>query len=97
MTTLIDWVVVGAGVKSHASMLGTFFVYTLTLSMPIFNEILGIFSKNLREDFFLKIGILSVKVYTKKALNIEACDFTPAPTTTQSIKVVIVVAYYYYV
>ena len=47
--------------------------------------------------FFLKIGILSVKVYTKKVANMEACDFTPAPTTTQSIKVVIVVAYYYYV
>ena len=44
--------------------------------------------------FFLKIRILiSGKVYTKKVPNIEVCDFTPAPPTTQSIKEVIVVAY----
>ena len=57
----------------------------------------GIFSRNLYEDFFLKIGIISVKVYTKNVPNIEVCDLIPAPPTTQSIKVVIVVAYYYYV
>ena len=57
---------------------------------------LELFSRNLCKDFFLKIGRLSVKVYTKKVPNNEGCDFTPAPTTTQSIKVVIVVAYYYY-
>ena len=28
---------------------------------------------------------------------VEVCDFTPAPPTTQSIKIVIVLAYYYYV
>ena len=27
--------------------------------------------RNIREDFFLKIGILSVKVYTKNVPNIE--------------------------
>ena len=31
---------------------------------------LGIFSRNLHEDFFLKIGMLSAKVHTKNAPNI---------------------------
>ena len=35
MTTLIGWVLGGAGVRSHTSMLDTFCVYTLALSMPI--------------------------------------------------------------
>ena len=35
-------------------------------------KILGFFSRNLREDFFLKIGILSPKVYSKNVPNIEA-------------------------
>ena len=39
---------------------------------------LGIFSRNLREDFFLKIGVLSAKVYTKMVPNIEVCNFIPA-------------------
>ena len=33
---------------------------------------LELFPRNLLEDFFLKIGILSLKVYTKNVLNIEA-------------------------
>ena len=37
----------------------------------------------------LQIVVVSVEV--------ELCDLTPAPPSTQSIKVVIVVAYYYYV
>ena len=53
----------GAGMRLHTSMLGTFFVYTLALSM----------------HFFLKIGILSAKVYTKNALNKKVCKLTPAP------------------
>ena len=56
---------------------------------------LELFPRNLREDFFLKIGILSAKVYTKNVPNIEVYDLILAPPTTQSIKVVIVVAYYY--
>ena len=32
---------------------------------------LGIFSRNLRNDFVLKLGILSAKVYTKKVPNRE--------------------------
>ena len=39
---------------------------------------LGILSRNLRGNFFLKIGILSVKVYTKKVPNIEECNFIHA-------------------
>ena len=54
---------------------------------------LGLLSRNLREDIFLKIGMLSVKVYTNNVPNIGVCDFTPAPPTNQSIKEVIVVAY----
>ena len=34
---------------------------------------LGIFSRDLRKDFFLKIGMLSAKVYTKTVPNIEVC------------------------
>ena len=52
---------------------------------------LGIFSRNLRGDFFLKIGILSVKVYTKKVPNIEECNFIHVSlrllTTEQVIEV----------
>ena len=36
-------------------------------------ENLELFPRNLREDFFLKIGIHSAKVYTKKVPNIEEC------------------------
>ena len=36
--------------------------------------------------FFLKIGILSPKVYTKNVPNIEVCNFILAPLRTQSIK-----------
>ena len=33
-------------------------------------------------DFFLKIGILRAKVYTKNVPNIEECNFMPAPLRT---------------
>ena len=54
---------------------------------------LGIFSKYLRKDFFLKIVILCAKVYTKKVPNIEVCNFINAPLRTLSIKQIIVVLY----
>ena len=54
---------------------------------------LGVFSRNLREDFFLKIGILSPKVYTKNGPNIEECNFIPAPLRTLNTKQVIEVLY----
>ena len=38
MTCLVDRVLSGAGMKLHTSMLGTFFVYTLALSMPLFKK-----------------------------------------------------------
>ena len=38
MTCLESRVLSGARMKFHTSMLGTFFVYTLELSMPIFKE-----------------------------------------------------------
>ena len=89
MTCLIPIGLTGAGMKLHTSMLGTFFVYTLGLSMVIFKkkifvEIFGknfqtfhysnvnsmkrleLFSRNLHKDFFLKISILSAKVYIQK-------------------------------
>ena len=119
MTCLIGRVLSGARMKLHTSMLGTFFVYTLGLSMLIFKkkslrrflgkssklwvlhkksflcntQSLELFPRNLREDFFLKIGILSPKVYTKNVPNIEVCNFILAPLRTLSIKQVIVVLY----
>ena len=119
MTCLIGKVLDGPGMKSHTSMLGTFFVYTLALCMPIFKkksplkrlgksyklwvlhknsflcntQSLELFPRNLREDFFLKIGILSPKVYTKNVPNIEVCNFILAPLRTQSIKQGIEVLY----
>ena len=54
---------------------------------------LDIFSRNLREDFFLKIGILSPKVYTKNFPNLEACNFIPVPLRPMGIKQVIEVLY----
>ena len=98
MTCLIPIGLSGTGMKLHTSKLGTFFVYTLGLSMLIFkkkssrrflgkssklwvlhkNEFLcstqslELFPRNLCEDFFLKIGILSPKVYSKNVPNIEA-------------------------
>ena len=53
-----------------------------------------LFSRNLREDFFLKIGILSAKVYTKKDHNIEGCKFIHAPLRILSTKQVVVVLYW---
>ena len=51
---------------------------------------LELFPRNLREDFFLKIGILSPKVYTKNVPNIEVCNFILALLRTLVIKQVIV-------
>ena len=119
MTCLLDEGLDGPGMKSHTSMLGTFFVYTLALCMPIFKkkshlkrlgkssklwvlhkksflcntQSLELFPRNLRKDFFLKIGILSPKVYTKNVPNIDICNFILAPLRTLSIKQVIVVLY----
>ena len=38
MTCLLLRLLSGTGMKLHSSMLGTFFVYTLALSMPIFEK-----------------------------------------------------------
>ena len=54
---------------------------------------LELFPRNLRKHFFLKIGILSPKVYTKNVPNIEVCNFILALLRTLSIKQVIVVLY----
>ena len=54
---------------------------------------LGLFSRNLRGDFFLKIGILSVKVYTKKVPNIEEYNFIQVPLTLMTTRQVIEVLY----
>ena len=56
---------------------------------------LGLFSRNLRGDFFLKIGILSVKVYTKKVSNIEECNFIHVPLRLLTSEQVIEVLYLY--
>ena len=116
MTCLVDRVLSGTGMKLHTSLLGTYFVYTLAKSRPIFKKksllrflekshklfievnvttmkSLELFSRNLRKDFFLKIGILIAKVYTKKVPNKEVCDFIPVPLRTLSIKQVLVVLY----
>ena len=54
---------------------------------------LGLFSRNLRGDFFLKIGILSVKVYTKKVPNIEEYNFIRVLLRLMNTKQVIEVLY----
>ena len=54
---------------------------------------LGLFSRNLRGDFFLKIGILSVKVYTEKVPNIEEYNFIQVPLTLLTTGQVIEVLY----
>ena len=46
-----------------------------------------------RGDFFLKIGIQRVKVYTKNVPNIEVCDFIPGPSRPLPFKQVIVVLF----
>ena len=119
MTCQIGEVLDEPGIKSHTSMLGTFFVYTLALCMPIFKKKsrlkrLGkssklwvlhkksflcntqsseLFPRNLGEDFFLKISILSPKVSTKNVPNLEVCDFIPGSSSTSPIQQVIVVLY----
>ena len=95
MTCLIERILDGAGMKSHASMLGTFFVYTLALCMPIFKKkyFLELFPRRFMEDFFLKIGIRSPKVYRMNVPNIEECNFIPAPLRTLNTKQVIEVLY----
>ena len=54
---------------------------------------LELFPRRFRGDFFLKIGILRAKVYTKNVLNIEVCDFIPGPSRPSPFKQVIVVLY----
>ena len=54
-------------------------IFDLHILVTKYNEKFGTFSRNFHEEFFLKIGILSAKVYTKKVPNIEVCDLTPAP------------------
>ena len=54
---------------------------------------LELFPRNLHKYFFLKIGILNPKVYTKNVPNIEVFNFILAPVITLSIKQVIVVLY----
>ena len=111
MTCLIDRGLSWARMKLLISILGTFFVYTLGLSMQIFKKIfaeisgksskvwvlhkkfficntqsLEHFPRNLHEDFFLKISILSPKVSTKNVPKIEVCNFILAPLITLFIK-----------
>ena len=52
-----------------------------------------LFPRNLGEDIFLKISILSPKVSTKNAPNLEVCDFIPGSSSTSPIQQVIVVLY----
>ena len=54
------------------------------------------FHRNLHRDFFLKIGILIVKVYTKKVANIEECNFIHVPLRLLNPKQVIVVLHFTY-
>ena len=46
---------------------------------------LELFPRRFRGNFFLKIGILRAKVYTKNFLNIEVCDFIPGSSRTSPI------------
>ena len=54
---------------------------------------LELFPRNLREDFFLKIGILSPKVYTKNVPNVQVWNFILVPLRTMLFKQVIEVLY----
>ena len=93
MTCLVVRSLSGTWMKLHSSMLGNFFVYTLTLSMPIFKKKSSRRFLEKIPKISLKIGILSVKVYTKKVPNIEECNFIHAPLRIMSTKQVIVVLY----
>ena len=54
---------------------------------------LELFPRNLCEDFFLKIGILSPKVYTKNVPNVQVWNFILVPLRTMLFKQVIEVLY----
>ena len=71
MTCLIDRVLGRAGMKSHVYVRFLYivrYVYTTIQSLEHSPKII-------REDFFLKIGILSAKVYTK---NVPVASSMPA-------------------
>ena len=89
MTCLIDRILDRAGMKSHASMLGTFFVYTLALCMPIFKKKSTLnrlgkrkssFPQTFQGSFFLKIGIQIAKagIYKKRpqhrSMRLHSCS-----------------------
>ena len=107
MTCLVDRVLSGAG-ELFCTHLGTkyanfkekIFVEIYGKKFQTFHcsnvttmKSLGIFSRNLRRDFFLKISIFSVKVYTKKVPNIKECNFIHLPLRLLTTKQVIVVLY----
>ena len=54
---------------------------------------LELFPRNLREDFFLKIGILSPKVYIKNIPNVEVWNFILVLLRAQPFKQAIEVLY----
>ena len=80
---------------SRKNLRGDFWKKRLNFSLQqrYYNEKFRSFSRNLREDFYFKIGLISAKVYTKNTPNVEVCNFNPATPKTQSIKVVIVIRY----
>ena len=90
MTCLVVRSLSGTWIKLYSSMLGAFFVYTFYVTTM---KSLAIFSRNLRGDSFLKIGILSVKVYTKKFPNIEERKFIHVQLRHLNTKQVIEVLY----
>ena len=94
MTCLIDRALSGAGMKLHTSMLGGLFgTMYANFQVKIFAEISGRKFQTFHCSNFLKIGIHSAKAYTKKAPNIEVCNFIPAPLRDLSIKQDIVALY----
>ena len=90
MTCLVVRSLSGTWMKLYSSMLGAFFVYTFYVTTM---NRLGLFSRNLRGDFFMKIGTLFVKVDTKKVLNIEEYNFVHVPLRLLTTKQVIEVLY----
>ena len=63
---------------------GKKFLTFLCSNIIITMKNLELFPRNLREDFFLKIGIHNAKVY-KNVPNIEVCDFCPAQNSVYQV------------
>ena len=80
--------------KSSRRFLGKSSKFSIVATLLDTMKSLELFPRNHRRDFFLKIGIHSAKVYTKKAPSILECNFIPAPLKSLAYKQVIIMLHY---